>query len=302
VEIESPDRKAVTPDLSPSERDLDIDYVNRRLGLELREKDVKRYLEMMGFGYKEGRVSVPAYRADILHQCDFVEDIAIAYGYENFEEDIPNVSTIGHESEFEIFKRKVAEILMGSGLLEINTYHIASEDNQTSMMESDIDVVKLANALNEEYNVMRAWMIPSVMEIYSQNRHHEYPQDLFDIGVTFAKDDSKETGVREDTRLAVSLCSERADFTRIKQIFDYLMRQIDLEYEISEVEHPSFIPGRVARISVGGRKVAYIGEIAPAVLENFELQMPVAAFELNLSELFDSMKVFHEMTSAERGI
>ena len=67
------------------------------------------------------------------------------------------------------------------------------------------------------------------------------------------------------------------------------MKQIDCSYESAEAEHPSFIPGRVARLAVKGKNVAYIGEISPAVLENFDIQMPVAAFELNLTELYEAM-------------
>jgi phenylalanyl-tRNA synthetase beta chain len=278
--------KMITPDLSPSEKEVDIDYINKRLGLDLSEKDVKKYLEKMGFGYKDGKALIPCYRADILHQCDFVEDVAIAYGYENFEEEIPNVMTIGQESRFEIFKKKISEILIGLGLLEVSTYNITSKELQTTLMECDIEIVELANALNEEYNVMRGWMIPSLMDVFANNKHNEYPQNIFNAGVVFRKDSSYETNTKETVRLAVGLCAEDSDFTKARQVFDYLMRHLDMEYEMRECEHPSFIPGRVARASVNGEDVAYIGEISPSVLHNFDLQMPVAVFELNLSELF----------------
>ncbi|MEM7826015.1 MAG: hypothetical protein QW451_00060, partial [Candidatus Aenigmatarchaeota archaeon] len=50
-------------------------------------------------------------------------------------------------------------------------------------------------------------------------------------------------------------------------------------------EHPSFIEGRTAKILVEGKKVGIIGEIHPSVLENWKLEMPVAAFEIDLSFL-----------------
>lgn len=290
MEIVYPDGKIVTPNLKPDEMEIDIDYINKRIGLEFDEKDIKKYLERMGHGYKDGKVLIPAYRADILHMSDLAEDIAIAYGYENFEEEIPKVATIGKESDFEVFKRKVGDIMAGLGLLEVNTYHITSKDNQTKKMNCDISLIELANALNIEYNVMRAWIIPSIMEVFKNNKHNEYPQDIYNIGVMFKNDESEETNVKENVRLAVGLCNEVADFTKIRQVLDYLMRQIDAEYEVIEAEHPSFIPGRVARVVVAGKKVAYMGEIAPQVLENFDLQMPVAAFELNLTELYEVMK------------
>jgi len=287
MELEYPDKKIITPNLEPEEMDLDIDYINKRLGLQLSEKEIVRCLEKMGYGFNKGKVLVPAYRADVLHQVDLAEDVAIAYGYENFEHEIPHLSTIGKESGFAVFQNKINNILAGLGLIEVNTYHITSKNNQTSMMGLDIPLVELENALNIEYSAMRAWVIPSIMEVLGSNKHNEYPQNLFNIGIVFKKDKSKETNVKEDTRLAVALCGEDSDFTKIKQVFDYLLKQIDCSYETAETEHPSFISGRVARIAVNSRNVAYIGEISPAILENFDLQMPVAAFELNLSELFE---------------
>ena len=94
----------------------------------------------------------------------------------------------------------------------------------------------------------------------------------------------------ENERLAITLCNEEADFTKIKQILDYLFSQLDLKYEIKDVEHDSFIEGRVGRVSVNGKDVAYIGEVHPKVLKNFDLNMPVGALELNLSELFELKK------------
>ena len=112
---------------------------------------------------------------------------------------------------------------------------------------------------------------------------------IFDIGTIFKKGKS-ETGVVEQERLAVGLCDMNADYTKIRQVLDYLLRMIGVEYNIEEAEHKSFIKGRVARVSVKNKEVAYIGEIAPEVLSKWDLIVPVSAFELNLSELFEVMK------------
>ena len=41
-----------------------------------------------------------------MHEVDIIEDIAIAYGYDKFEPEIPMIATIGEESKKEIIKRK----------------------------------------------------------------------------------------------------------------------------------------------------------------------------------------------------
>ena len=65
------------------------------------------------------------------------------------------------------------------------------------------------------------------------------------------------------------------------------MRCFGLHYDIEEAEHNSFIEGRVGRAIVKGKRVAYLGEINPVVLTAWGLDMPIAALELNLSELFE---------------
>jgi phenylalanyl-tRNA synthetase beta chain len=290
VDVVYPNKDKFVLNLEPTKWDIDLDYVNQRLGLELKDKDLKTLLEKMGFGYEKKKVLVPAYRADIMHQIDFVEDIAIAYGYEKFKPEIPNVSTIGEEDEFEKFKRRVSEILAGLRLLECETYHITNVDNLNRRMNIEMDCIPLENALTVDYSVLRSWILPSLMQVLNENKLYEYPQKIFTIGTAFKKSNKAETGVEEFSRASVALCDKGADFTKIKQVLDYLLRGLGLEYEIEETEHDSFIPGRVGRVKVNGKKVAYVGELHPKVLENWELEIPVAAFELNLSDLFDVME------------
>jgi phenylalanyl-tRNA synthetase beta chain len=124
------------------------------------------------------------------------------------------------------------------------------------------------------------------MEILSNNKHHEYPQKIFTIGTIFKKNDKFETNIEENQRLAVAIASEKTDYTEIRQVLDYLFRSLGLEYEIVEAEHNSFIEGRLGRVRTNGKKVAYIGEINPKIITNWGLEIPVTAFELNLTELY----------------
>ena len=283
MELKYDNKKIITPNLKPRKMKLNIDYVNKLLGMDLSKSKIKRLLEKMGYDY-DYEVLIPSYRVDILHQIDLVEDIAIAYGYENFKETLPDLFTVGEEDKFEVFKNKVSQILIGLDLLECYTYNLSNKNIQCVKTNCKLDLIEVKDTKTED-NCLRAWMIPSLLQILMENKHNEYPQNIFDIGTVFKKGKS-ETGVVENGRLAITLCNEEADFTKIKQILDYLFFQLDLKYEIKDVEHDSFIEGRVGRISVNGNDVAYIGEISPVVLKNFDLNMPVAALELNLTELF----------------
>jgi phenylalanyl-tRNA synthetase beta chain len=289
LDIIYPSKTITTPNLNPEEMKVDIGYVNKILGLDLKENQIKTLLERMGFDYKNKKALIPAYRTDILHQIDLIEDIAIAYGYENFIPSIPNLSTISAEDKFEIFKNKIADLLSGMGLIETCSYHLSNKEQQCSMMNTNLSLIELENSISSDYNILKAWNIPSLMEILSSNKHHEYPQKIFTIGTIFKKNPKSETNIEEDERLAIAIASEKTDYTEIRQILDYLFRSINVKYEITETEHDSFITGRVGRVIVNGKNVAYIGEISPQVITNWELEMPVTALELNLTELFNTI-------------
>ena len=290
MDMEYPDKTATTPNLSPTKMKVDIPYINKRLGLALKEKEIKELLERMGFGYEKGTALIPAYRADILHTADVMEDIAIAYGYENFEEKIPAVATIAEEDSFEVFKAKVVELLIGLGLLETKSYSLIDETTQTGQSRFATEkVVHIIDPVSLEYNSLRFWLVPSILQVLQRNSGTEYPQRVFEIGRVFRHADT-ETMVEEVERVCIATTNRTADFTEVKQIVEYLIGQFGLKAATRDIEHPSFIPGRVGRVSVEGVDVAYIGEIHPQVLTNFKLENPVAVAELNLMELWKILK------------
>lgn len=279
VEIQYGTKKYITPDLKPEEMKIDLDYINKRLGLDLKELEIKDCLERMGYSYKDKKVLIPTYRTDVLHQVDLIEDIAIAYGYENFKPEIPNVSTIGEEDKLERFKSRITEILTGLGLIETSTYHL------TSKYKNKLNCIELSNALSQDYNALRSWMIPSLLDVLSKNKHNEYPQNIFESGLVFKKGES-ETGIIEDKKLSVALCGNKVNYTSIRQIFDALIRSLDIKCTLKEAEHECFKEGYVSKAFIENRELALIGELNNNILSEFELDFPVSVFELNLDVLF----------------
>jgi phenylalanyl-tRNA synthetase beta chain len=277
VKLKYPNKTFISPDLSPEKMKIDIDYVNKMLGLKLTEKDIKQLLEKMGHGYQKEAL-VPAYRTDILHQIDLVEDIAIAYGYDKFKEEIPQISTIGNESEIEVLKRKMSEILTGVGLLETCSYSLTNKEDECKKMNLKSSLIEIPNA-KTNYNVLRNAMIPSLMKILSENKSADYPQKIFEIGRVFKK--VKE--IEESDSLAVALTN--SNFTEAKQILEYLGKMLSLEFEIKKAEHGSLIEGRTGKIMLKGKEIGIIGEISPQVLSNFNLEIPVAVFEIDVDKL-----------------
>ena len=268
---------------------LDLTYINERLGLDLKEKDAKLLLERMGYGYNQGTVLIPAYRADILHQADLVEDIAIAYGYENFEEQIPKVATIGREDPLEVFQEKIRDLLIGLELLEVKNYHLLPAEDATIKMNSQTSPIPLLNSVSE-HNHLRNSLYPSLLKNLEDNQHHEYPHNIFELGKIFSPDSKEETGIKETTMLAINICHEKADFTQIHQILEYLLASVGLVAKIKEFPHHSFIKGRAGKIMIDKETVGTIGEIAPQVLEHWHLTMPVVVLEIDVEKIFSFLE------------
>jgi phenylalanyl-tRNA synthetase beta chain len=279
------DEERTTPEMTPTRRNIDEAYASKILGVPI--NDVASLLGRMGYGY-DGDVLVPPYRADVLHQIDIVEDLAIAHGYDTFDQEIPEVATVAKEDPLERFKSSIRELLIGHGLVETKTYTLSNTSVQNEKMQIDLDTVALKNSLSNEYNVLRTWITPCVLETLSRNTNRTYPQHVFEIGRVLSHGDTA-TGVTEAFRVATVLCGDDADYTRIRQVLDTIFDAFDIEATYEATEHPSYIEGRAARVYVDDVGVAYIGEIHPAVLENFGIEMPCATFELNLSDLYDIM-------------
>jgi len=215
MKLKSGSKTLTTPDLTPEKTKINLKNVNKLLGLELKDKDIKKLLEKMNFSFNSGTVLVPAYRTDILHEVDLIEDIAIAYGYENFTPTIPNVSTIASESKLEKLKSKIAEMLIGLNTIETYSHSITTYEDECRKMHTKKELIQLTNA-KTGYNTMRASMLPSLMKILGDNRDVDYPQRIFEMGKVFNKSGKE---VSEQTNLALALTN--SNFTEIKQALDY---------------------------------------------------------------------------------
>ena len=270
-----------TPNLTPEEMELNLDYVNKMLGLNLKESEIKELLERMGHEYRNKKVKIPAYRSDILHEIDLIEDIAIAYGYENFKEEIPNVSTIGEESYLTKFKRKIAEALIGLELIECSSFHLSNKTTLNEKMRTKNKLTMVESAVNADYDTLRNFLLPNLLEILSRNKRYEYPQNIFEMGTVF------DENIKEHESLCIVKSEKDVNFTKIKQVLDVLMSSLDIPYEIEELSYPWFIEGRAGEIIVNNKKIGMLGELNPEVLINWNLEMPASVLELNINMLIE---------------
>lgn len=280
MEITGKDRK-ITPDFSTQKMKISLEMAKDVLGIDLTQKDLERLLPKMEYNYKNGIVEIPPWRTDILHPIDIIEDILISYGYDNIQAEIPTISTIAEESKYSKIRRKISEILIGLGHLEISTYHLIKESEFESF--SHKDKIELLNS-KTEYNILRNSLLSPAIKILSENVDAEYPQKLFEIGKVFSKSEKTETGIRENESLVLAMSP--SNFTMIKQHLDAIMHALSLSYSLEESEEKSFIVGRTAKIVIDKKEIGHMGEIHPNILRKYGIKMPLAVLEINLDKIY----------------
>jgi len=279
--------KKITPTLEIEKMNLNLEKVNKILGLELKEKELKTNLEKMGYSYNNSEVIIPSYRTDILHDIDLIEDVAIAYGYLNFEEKIPKIATIGEVNPKEKIKNKIAEILVGLKSIEVSNYHLTRKNDLFSKMglteKEEIGYVEVMGS-KTEYTILRKNLTHYILRNFGDNIDASYPQNIFELGKVFNLDEN--WNIIESEKLSYG--STPGNFTNVAQVLNYLEENLGIYFEIKEQKKTDsyFISGRSADIYLDSKKIGVIGEIHPKILKNWKIKMPVALFEINLEELF----------------
>ena len=273
-----------TPDLSSQKIKISIENTKKLIGIEVTEKQIEDLLSRMGHSYKNGTVEIGAWRSDIMHEVDLIEDVAIAYGYNNLIPSIPTISTIGEESRESILKRKVSQIFADIGFNEISTYHLVKKE------ELDLYGIKDSIELTDsktEYKSLRPNLLIPMLRILAENKDVEYPQRVCEIGKVFAKNIQKESGIEETEKLIIGISP--SNVTEIKQQIDYLFRKLNLEYSIKESTHYNLIEGRTASVILNNKTIGYFGEVHPNCLKKAGMKMPLSIAEISLEEIYKTI-------------
>src|SRR3990170_1428536 len=208
--------KEVTPDFSEKRFDLDVNYACVLLGLTLTGKRVAELLGTAGLGVEKVGVNkvsvlVPCYRVDVMHQVDLVEDVAIAYGYNNIEPVWCELPTTGCSRPEQRLLDTARELMVGLGFQEILTYTMTNPEVLFTRMNIDIAdkmnfdksrIVEISNPKVVTMTCLRNWLLPSLMEFLSNNQSVEFPQKIYELGKVTLLDETRETKTRDEEWLA----------------------------------------------------------------------------------------------------
>lgn len=302
--------------------------VKRILGMDLPRAEIDRILTALEFrceseGESALRVTTPEHRLDIgtgvTGAADLIEEVARIYGYDR----IP-VSQIADELPPQRdrvsvdLEERVRDLLVGAGLQEVITYRLTTPEREAALVPGNASVVdrpyvRLTNPISADRGVMRQTLLPGLLEIMAQNARLRDRLWFFEVGPVYLPNGPAGLPA-EPRRLTIGMAGRIAppswrdrdpsctDFFDLKGSVEALFSGLHLTAGVFEpVTHPTFAPGRTARVFVGDQEVGILGEIHPQVQAAFGLPPgPVCLAELDLDMLLTCVPLTYRVAAVPR--
>lgn len=272
------------------------DWINSFLGINLSAEKMVEILEKIGYKVEGNLITVPSFRVgDTRHKADIAEEIARFYGYDV----IPNTAVKGASQGAltlrQQFEKKLSRLLMANGCYEVQTYSFISPKYYDKIaLSADSDLrrsVVITNPLGEDTSVMRTTCVPSMLEVIARNyNNRNVAGRFFELGTIYLPKESADILPEERGVAVVGSYGDKEDFFAMKGIVLEALDKLGVygvEFTANK-ENPTFHCGRCADISIGGKNIGVIGEIAPAVLENYGIGTRAYVATLDIADIFDA--------------
>ena len=290
MEVKYSDKTITTPDLTPQEMNVHVDTANELIGgTNLTAEDIKELLLKARFDAEiiddnEVKAIIPAYRVDILHEVDIVENIAVQYHINDVVAALPDINTVAYENDWFKAESTIREVMVALGFQEVMSLMLTNEEaHYEKMNQEEKPHVQVARPITIDRTMIRTSLMSSLMEFLEDNTHEDLPQKIFEIGDVLYLDESKENKTISSKKLAALVCHSTANFTEIKSIVTSVLSNLGYSMEITDSENKTFIAGRAADVTGEAQKgtiKGFFGEVSPEVITNFTLDYPVIGFEI----------------------
>jgi len=314
----------VTPKLSRRLEEVKVSEVNSLIGVQLDPSQICDLCTKMQLGPAEYlpenntvRVVIPPTRSDILHPVDVIEDIAIAYGFNNVVDVMPPTPTIGAPLMINQFCDLLRDEIARAGYTEILTHGLCSIDENYKMLNRpEQPSVRLLNPANLEYQIVRTSLIPGALKTLQHNRAISMREGVtfFEISDVVLLDPTNDIGSRNVRRLVALYSGLTAGFEIIHGLVDRIMTCVriaptnayaensmkefssipsipNVKYFVRAGSNPTFFSGRCADVVLINeatqeeKVIGHFGIIHPQVLDHYELTFPASILEMDLAPL-----------------
>jgi phenylalanyl-tRNA synthetase beta chain len=197
-------------------------------------------------------------------------------------------------------EERVRDTMTRLGLQEIITHRMTAPEIENRLLPKgtpapDVEYVKLVNWIAPEKRVLRRSVLSSVLVVVERNARLRDDLAMFEIGSVYLP---KPGDLPDEPRhLAITITGQRyetawdlhnkaqLDFYDLKGVIEGLMGALHLDVSYEAAEHPTFHPGKCAAVLLNGAILGVFGELHPLVQENYDVETPILAADLDLEAI-----------------
>ena len=269
---------AYRPLPEPAAIELPLDWLDRKLGRAVPEKEVRAILEALEFKVDEiapriFSVRVPSWRAtkDVTIKDDLVEEVGRMIGYDSITPVAPLApARVPPANPERAFHHRVRELAAAQGFTEVYNYSFVSEEQARRFeMETDVEV---ANPIASDQHLMRSGLLAGIAKNITDNARHFDAFRLFEIGRAIHKDG-------EVPRFVAAIYAKDdgvAGLLELKRLAECILAGVSMRpAEAHSYEHPR----RTADVYHENTRIGRLFEFHPGIVETGR----AAALDLDLS-------------------
>ncbi len=280
---------------------IDLEFIQKRIGVEINKNQVLNILKGLGFGVTEQNnlfdVTVPSYRAtkDISIKEDLIEEIARMYGYDNIQ---PQSLKFEIETSNRDLSEYNTKYLLATkyGLSEVHSHLWNFEDFNSSVGIKSPSYVSLVDSSNSGQAGIRSAITPTLLKFFSENKNNFDKIGMFEIGRVCSGLEQDKHAV-ETRKLAILYAENKGDeknvyFNLKKYLCDICQVVFKTKFELSnEPTNQIFNQENSVCIYTDGKKTGEFGLVSPSIISKIDKKWTVGVMEIDFDALSQSQKV-----------
>lgn len=290
----------------PIELPFDPEYINRLIGTDLSPEEMLAYFPALEIAYDEKTqmLTIPTWRQDLLRKCDIAEEVARFYGYDNIPTTLPSGSATTGKLSFKMRVEETAkDVAEFCGFSQAMCYSFESPRAFDKLM-LPVDhplrkAITISNPLGEDFSIMRTTSLNGMLTSLATNyKRRNKDVKLYEIANVYLPKALPLTELPDErVQFTLGMYSDAPEnFFYMKGVVEEFFDKIGLKERIHytpDSNLPFLHPGRQANIIYDGQTLGYLGEIHPAVADNYEIGSRVTVAVLDMPYIV-------ELTSYDR--
>ena len=292
----------------PIQISLRPERVRAKLGLEVPLQDMLGCLARLGFGVQEQpdalQVDVPSFRGprDLTGEDDLIEEVGRIYGYEKIPASLPSLSCAPVRPQpLSDAWRTAVKVLSGRmQFCEVISYpYVEERILEQAGGVGELPYLQIRNPLQQSASRLRRSQIPWLLEFVDRNVKSAEEVRLFECGRVFLPREGGLDLPYEPMTLSavigrrvIGKGAEGSTLRRLKGVLEELSHELrrPLRFEALSGNGASWAhPVRSASVWQDGLQVGCLAEIHPDISDRFGWRGEVAAFEVDMVRIVDTV-------------